>query len=99
MMKLFVTRTAKEAKSRKEKPTSHFIPYKCHWNHNTILTKKNELLQVIKVPGFSFETADDEDIDIKKEMRNRLFKGFATGQFAVYFHTIRRKTDIVGISV
>ena len=40
MIKLFVTRTAKEGKSKKEKPTADFIPYKCHWNQNTILTKK-----------------------------------------------------------
>ena len=43
-----------------------FIPYKCHWNHNTIITKNDELVRVIKVQGFSFETADDEEIDLKK---------------------------------
>lgn len=95
MIKLFVTRTAKEGKSRKEKPTADFIPYKCHWNHNTILTKKNELLQVIKVPGFSFETADDEDLDIKKNIRNSLLKNMSSGNIVMYFHTIRRRKPVV----
>ena len=95
MIKLFVTSTAKEGKSRKEKPTADFIPYKCHWNHNTILTKKNELLQVVKVAGFSFETADDEDLDIKKNIRNSLLKNMSSGNIVMYFHTIRRRKPVV----
>jgi type IV secretion system protein VirB4 len=70
MFKLFKTAAAKESKSRKEKHVSHFIPYKCHWDQNTILTKSNGLLQVVKIGGFSFETADDEDLDIRKNIRN-----------------------------
>lgn len=73
---------------------SHFIPYKCHWNSNTILTKNNELLQIIKVEGFAFETADDEDLDTRKTLRNSLFKNMATGNITLYFHTIRKKKPI-----
>jgi type IV secretion system protein VirB4 len=74
MIKLTKTKAAKESKARKEKHVSHFIPYKCHWDSNTILTKNNELLQVIKVGGFSFETADDEDLDIPKLFQTIDFK-------------------------
>ncbi len=94
MIKLLLTKTAKEAKARKEKSTSHFIPYKCHWNSNTILTKNNELLQVIKIGGFSFETADDEDLDIKKNIRNSLLKNMTSGNIVLYFHTIRRRKPV-----
>lgn len=78
----------------KEVGVSNFIPYLCHYNNNTILTKNKELMRVIKVGGFSFETADDEDVDTKKDMLNLLLKGFQTGGFLIYFHTIRRKADI-----
>lgn len=74
-----------------EVPESAFIPYYCHWDCQTIMTKKRELLQTIKVEGFSFETADDEDVDMKKMVRNSLFKSMASGNFALYFHTIRRR--------
>ncbi|XVN43563.1 MAG: VirB4 family type IV secretion/conjugal transfer ATPase [Candidatus Rickettsia vulgarisii] len=93
-MKLSVTTTAKESRSRKEKPVSLFIPYRCHWDSNTIITKNNELLQVIKVGGFSFETADDEDLDIKKNIRNSLFKNMSSGNIVMYFHTIRRHKPV-----
>lgn len=95
MIKLFKTRAGKESAAKKEKPVSHFIPYKCHWDSNTILTKKNELLQVIKVAGFSFETADDEDLDIRKNIRNSLFKNMASGSLTLYFHTIRRRKPVI----
>ena len=87
-------KTAKAKIAAKEVPASEFIPYKCHWDSNTILTKRNELMQVVKVAGFSFETADDSDVDIKKNMLNMLIKGLSTGSFTLYFHTIRRKTNI-----
>lgn len=94
MFKLFKTVAAKESYAKKENHVSHFIPYKCHWDSNTILTKQNELLQVIKVSGFSFETADDEDLDIRKNIRNSLFKNMASGNITLYFHTIRRRKPV-----
>ena len=85
MFKLFKTASAKEPYSKKEKPVAHFIPYKGHWDKNTILTKNNGLLQVIKVSGFSFETADDDDLDIRKSIRNSLFKNMASGKCNIVF--------------
>ncbi len=95
MYKLFKTAAAKEAQSKKEKHVGHFIPYKCHWGKNTILTKSGGLLQVIKVGGFSFETADDEDLDIRKNVRNSMLKNMASGNITLYFHTIRRRKAVM----
>ena len=95
MLKLFKTAAAKESKAKREKPVSHFIPYKCHWDQNTILTKSNGLLQVVKVGGFSFETADDDDLDIRKNIRNSMFKNMASGNITLYFHTVRRKQAVM----
>ncbi len=77
--------------SANEVSIAHFIPYRCHWNSDTILTYQDELVRVIKVRGFAFETADDEEIDLKKNSRNNLLKAMSTGNFSLYFHTIRRK--------
>ena len=97
MLKLSQTRTAKDPYAKSELHTDHFIPYKCHWNRNTILTKNEELLQVIKMDGYLFETGDDEDLDIRKSMRNLLFKNMASGSITLYFHTIRRRKPIMQI--
>lgn len=83
--------TSKRPYAKREVSAAHFIPYKCHWDHETIVTRNDELLQIIKLEGFSFETADDIDVDMKKMVRNSFFKSLADGTFAMYFHTIRRR--------
>lgn len=95
MPSLFKYFVHKQKQADKEIGASEFIPYMCHYNSNAILTKNKELMQVIKVGGYSFETADDDDVDIKKDILNLLFKGFQTGGFLLYFHTIRRRASIV----
>lgn len=80
--------------SKREFSASEFIPYHHHFDNETIITKKGELLQFIKVYGFSFETADDEDVDMKKMVRNSLFKSMADGSYAVWFHTFRRRKSL-----
>ncbi len=91
MLRLSTVRPVKEKVTKYEASAGHFIPYKCHWNSNTVLTYKEELVRVIKIKGFAFETADDLDVDLKKSARNNLLKGMSTGGFSLYFHTIRRK--------
>ena len=95
MFKIKSTSTRKQKYANKEANTSEFIPYQCHWNKSTILTKDKALMKVIKLDGFSFETADDSDVDIKKDIRNMLFKGLSSGSIGLYFHTIRRRASLV----
>lgn len=94
-MRFSTAKPTTEKVTKYEVPAAHFIPYKCHWNHNTILTHKEELVRVVKIKGFAFETADDIDIDLKKNARNNLLKGMSSGNFSLYFHTIRRKEKSV----
>lgn len=91
MLRLSTIKPNKEKVAKYEVSTAHFIPYRCHYNSDTILTYTEELIRVIKIKGFAFETADDVDIDLKKRGRNNLLKGMATGNLSLYFHTIRRK--------
>lgn len=91
MLQLTRRKVSRAKYSQLEVPEAEFIPYLGHWDRETIITKKNELIQVIKIEGFSFETADDEDVDMKKMVRNSLFKSMATGTLALWFHVIRRR--------
>ncbi len=91
MLRLSAIKPSKEKVTKYEVSAAHFIPYRCHWNSDTILTYKEEFIRVIKIKGFAFETADDIDVDLKKNARNNLFKGMATGNLSLYFHTVRRK--------
>jgi len=90
-LNIFPARLPREGIANSEYEASKFFKYLRHWNDNTILTSDHCLIQVVKVVGFSFETADDEDLDIKKALRNTLFKGMNAPNIGLYFHIIRKK--------
>ncbi len=94
MLKLKKQRSRKFKYAEREYPESNFIPYKYMWNDSTILLENDSMMQVLKINGFSFETADDEDVDIRKNIRNLLLKGIGAGSVSLYFHVIRRKENI-----
>jgi type IV secretion system protein VirB4 len=93
-MRFFSAKPEKNSLINREYPFSAFVPYLYHLDKNIVYTKKNQLVQVIKLGGFSFETADDDDVDIKKNIRNFLFKGVADPSVSLYFHIIRKKQDV-----
>ncbi|WCR53906.1 MAG: Type IV secretion system protein virB4 [Wolbachia endosymbiont of Ctenocephalides orientis wCori] len=78
----------------REVHTGEFIPYSCYWNNTTLMTKENWLVKVIKLSGFAFETADDEDLVIQNNIRNQMLRSISSPAFGLYFHTIRRKKNI-----
>ncbi len=94
MLRLLKFKTKKANVLKNEYPVSKFLPYTHYWSDSTLLTKDNWMLQVVKVGGYAFETADDEDVDIQKTIRNQLLKGIGTGSCALYFHVIRRKQNV-----
>ncbi len=91
MLQLKRRHTSKAEFAEKEVSAADFIPYQCHFDRNTLWTKKKEMVQIVKVDGFAFETADDEDVDMKKIVRNTLWKSMASGKFALWFHIVRRR--------
>ncbi|KAF8818859.1 VirB4 family type IV secretion/conjugal transfer ATPase [Rickettsia endosymbiont of Cardiosporidium cionae] len=95
MFTLFPHSQSRESIAKKEKLASNFIPYKMYWNSNTLITKDNNLLQVIKLKGLPFETTDDIELDINKNLRNMLFKNMSLDTVILYFHTIRKKTPVL----
>lgn len=90
-MKFKRRKTLKHDHAERERQASQFIPYDGHITSSVVITKKKELVSVIKMQGFSFETADDEDVDMKKSIRNTLFKSVASAEYSIWVHTVRRK--------
>ncbi|MDH5796070.1 MAG: VirB4 family type IV secretion/conjugal transfer ATPase [Anaplasmataceae bacterium] len=70
---------------------SYLLPYQHHFNDSTIITKDGWMFKVLKLGGYAFETADDDDLDINKKLRNQLFKSISSSHYGLYFHLIRQK--------
>jgi type IV secretion system protein VirB4 len=78
-----------------KKPDEDFIPYVCHYNPNTILTKNGELLQIIRITGFKNESVASELISLRDTVRSAIKDNIEDNKFAFWFSTIRRKKSIV----
>ncbi|AIL64864.1 Type IV secretion system protein virB4 [Rickettsiales bacterium Ac37b] len=79
---------------RLEVPVHDFIPYACHYDSNTILTKNGELLQTIKLVGFSYETIGAEKVNLRDTVRESILKNIKNDKLAVWFHTVRTKRSL-----
>lgn len=80
---------------RFEAPIPEFIPYVCHYDASTLLTKNGELLQTIKIVGFSYETIGaDKSIDLRSTVRKAILENIKTDNYALWFHTVRRKKNL-----
>lgn len=75
----------------REEDVSRFVPYTRHVDETTIKTKEGYLLKVIKIEGMPFETADQIDINQKKDIRATMLRGLSNSRFAIYHHIIRRQ--------
>lgn len=80
-------------RTKREDRMSKHIPYTRHVDGNTIETKDGHLLQVIKLEGFAFETADQVNINHLKDVRNTMLRGVASRHFALWHHIVRRRAD------
>lgn len=93
LTKLF-KKSANEDSQRMETPVPSFIPYACHFNDNTILTKNGELLQTLKIVGFTYETIGGASLGLRDIVRKAVLERIKSSNFALYFHTVRRKHSL-----
>jgi type IV secretion system protein VirB4 len=82
---------------RHELPAAFRIPYRAHLSPHVVRTDAGEYVQVFKLDGASFETADDEVLNNWHERLNVLWRGIAAPNIALWTHVVRRR-ERVGVS-
>lgn len=68
-----------------------FIPYACHYDEETILTKQGELLKIIKLEDYS---SVDNYGDLRTEIRKSISKNIQSLYFTVWIHTVRKRNKL-----
>lgn len=71
-----------------------FCPYACHVDSHTILTKNGELLQTLKVVGFTYEDITKKEENLRDVIREALQESLHSTDYALWIHTIRRKASL-----
>ena len=75
----------------REKAAGSHLPYARHVDDYTVETRDGLLLQVIQLRGLLFETADTDEINYRKALRDAMLQAIGSSRFAVYHHVIRRE--------
>ncbi|MGY4396812.1 type IV secretion system protein VirB4 [Sphingomonas sp. UYAg733] len=77
----------------REKPAGHHLPYARHVDDHTIATRDGMLMQVIHLRGLLFETADTDEINYRKGLRDAMLQAIGSSRFALNHHVVRRRVD------
>ncbi|MES2442355.1 MAG: VirB4 family type IV secretion/conjugal transfer ATPase [Pseudomonadota bacterium] len=78
----------------REAPAGKHLPYARHVDDHTIETRDGLLMQVIHLRGLLFETADTDEINYRKRLRDAMLQSIGSSRFAIYHHIVRRKVDV-----
>ena len=81
---------------KREQPAGVHLPYARHVDDHTLETRDGLLLQVIRLRGLLFETADTAELNYRKALRDAMLRAVGTSRFALYHHIERRRLDVVG---
>jgi len=87
-----VTRTPRPDETR-ERAAGSRLPYARHVDDTTIETRDGRLLQVLYLAGFPFETADTDELNYRKVVRDTMLRGVANSRFALYHHVVRSEVS------
>ena len=92
-MQLLPPLTSDRRTIAREKSAGVHLPYARHVDDHTIETRDGLLMQVIQLRGLLFETADTDEINYRKVLRDAMLQAIGSSRFAIYHHVIRREAD------
>src|SRR5215469_8521428 len=76
---------------QRERNAAEHIPYAAHVAERVVATVAGDYLQVFRLGGASFESADDDQLNNWHERLNVLWRNLASPDLAVWTHVIRRR--------
>ncbi|MDR1709132.1 MAG: VirB4 family type IV secretion/conjugal transfer ATPase [Candidatus Accumulibacter sp.] len=78
---------------RRERSLAPFIPYSSHVAPETLMTRDGDFVRIWKLGGLAHEGIDADEIELRKEQLNTLYRGIGSTQVAIWTHNIRRQTS------
>ncbi len=78
----------------RELPVDRFVPYAAHVAPEVVRTALGDYLQVFRLGGASFESADAAQLNVWHEKLNVLWRNVAAPGIALWTHVIRRREGL-----
>ena len=82
-----------EAPFAREVSAGSRLPYSHHVDARTVALRDGTLAQVIRLDGLMFETADTQELNYRKDLRDAMLRAIGSSRFAVYHHILRRRVE------
>ncbi|MGE3598734.1 MAG: VirB4 family type IV secretion/conjugal transfer ATPase, partial [Dehalococcoidia bacterium] len=79
---------------RRELAAAFRIPYRVQLSPHVVRTEAGDYVQVFRIDGASFETADDDVLNNWHERLNVLWRNIAAPNVALWMHVIRRRERV-----
>jgi len=79
---------------RRERLLASEIPYTAHVSESVVRTRHGDYVQVFRLAGASFETADDAQLNDWHERLNGLWRNIARENVALWTHVVRRREPL-----
>jgi len=77
----------------REQSAGSMLPYALQLDDHTIMLRDGRLMQVIKLDGLLFETAESEEINYRMELRDAMLQAIGSSRFSLYHHVLRRRVN------
>ncbi|MGH8217983.1 MAG: VirB4 family type IV secretion/conjugal transfer ATPase [Steroidobacteraceae bacterium] len=81
-------------RARSEIELAERIPYTAQVAPNVVRTAFGDYVQMFRLAGASFQSADDVELNVWHEHLNILWRNIASSQVAVWTHLVRRREQI-----
>lgn len=75
----------------REPSINEFIEITNHVSNEVMITREGDFVRIWKLDGLAFETADLDDLVIRKEQLNTLLRSIASDHTAIWTHIVRRE--------
>ncbi len=85
---------SRAAQIRRESELAQRIPYAAHVAEKVVRTTLGDYVQILRLSGASFESADDVELNGWHERLNVLWRNVASPQIALWTHLVRRREGI-----
>jgi type IV secretion system protein VirB4 len=70
------------------------LPYAHHVNDRVVRLRDGTLMLAIRMQGLLFETAETDEINYRKSLRDAMLRAIGSSRYAIYHHIVRRRVQV-----
>lgn len=83
-----------QAPFTQEQTAGSRLPYAQHLDRRIVRLRDGTLMLAIRMQGLLFETAESDELNYRKTLRDAMLRAIGSSRYAIYHHIIRRRIEV-----